>query len=274
MTTPTYETLNVTFEDHIAHVELNRPDKANAMDSQMWTELKNAFEWVDQTKGVRVVVLSGKGKLFTAGLDLSLLMELGSSADKEKCEGRKRENLRRKVLELQECLSVIEKCRHPVIAAIHNGCIGGGVDMTANCCMRYCTADAYFVIKEIDLAITADVGTLQRLPHLIPSGMMREMAYTGRKVFAEEAMRIGLVNQIFEDKETLMKEVMVIAKTVASKSPLAIRGTKEMLLYTRDHSVQDALNYVATWNAAMVLSEDIQEAMMSQMQKREPEYKD
>ncbi|WP_020408023.1 crotonase/enoyl-CoA hydratase family protein [Hahella ganghwensis] len=267
-----YTTLNVTQHKAVATVELSRPEKANALNMAMWDELKAAMEWADQEDTVRVVILRGAGKHFCSGIDL---MDFSSvMTAKEKCEGRKRESLRRMILKLQSSLTAIEDCRKPVIAAIHGGCIGGGVDMVSCCDMRYISEDAYFQIKEIDIGMTADVGTLQRLPHIIQDGLMRELAYTGRKVKADEAIRVGLANHSYANQDELYASVEEIAHIIAAKSPLAIRGTKEMIKYTRDHSVADSLNYVATWNAAMLISEDIQEAMMAQMQKREPTFKD
>jgi enoyl-CoA hydratase len=162
-----------------------------------------------------------------------------------------------------------------VLAAIHNGCVGGGVDLISCTDMRYCSADAYFTIKEIDIGMVADVGTLQRLPKLIGNqGIVREMAFTGRKVLADEALRIGLVNQVFETREAMQAGVREMAALIASKSPLSIRGTKEMLNYSRDHSVADGLNYIATWNAAMLMSSDLTAAMMASMAKQTPQFKD
>jgi enoyl-CoA hydratase len=153
--------------------------------------------------------------------------------------------------------------------------VGGGVDLISCTDMRYCSADAYFTIKEIDIGMVADVGTLQRLPKLIGhQGIVREMAFTGRKVLADEALRIGLVNQVFDSREALYAGVRELAEMVAAKSPLSIRGTKEMLNYSRDHSVADGLNYIATWNAAMLMSGDLMTAMMANMSKQTPEFKD
>jgi enoyl-CoA hydratase len=161
-----------------------------------------------------------------------------------------------------------------VLAAIHGACIGGGVDLICACDMRYCSADAFFSIKEIDIGMTADVGTLQRLPKIIGDGMARELAYTGRKVTGEEAREIGLVNRVFASPDALQAGVMEIAATIAAKSPLSIRGIKEMIVYARDHSVADGLNYIATWNAAMLMSADLKEAMMAGMEKRTPKFRD
>jgi enoyl-CoA hydratase len=262
------ETLKLDIQNHIAHVTINRPEKMNALNQTAWDEITEVFEYLDENVDVRVVVLEGgESKNFCAGIDLSLLMSV--SQNHTKCEGRKREKLRKNVLKLQAPINAIENCSKPVLVAIHGGCIGGGIDLVCGCDMRYCTDDAYFTIKEIDMGMVADLGTLQRLPKLIGEGMVREMAYTGRNVDGREAERIGIVNRSFSDKSTMMEEVMKIAETIAQKSPLSIRGTKHILLHTRDHSVADGLNYMATWNAAMLLSADLQEAFEAKMGKRD-----
>ena len=268
-----FETLSVSLEDHIATVRLNRPEKANAMNAAMWQEIRKAFQWVDETPEARVAVLQGEGKLFTAGIDLQMMMGLGMQIQNE-CDGRTREALRRLILDMQDTLTSLERCRKPVLAAIHGACVGGGIDLVTCADMRYCSADAYFTIKEIDIGMTADVGTLQRLPRLVGEGIARELAYTGRNFEAEEARQIGLVNRLFESREALYAGVREIAATIAAKSPLSIRGTKEMITYARDHSVADSLNYIATWNAAMLMSQDLTEAMMSNMAKKAPSFKD
>lgn len=268
-----FETLEVSMENHIATVRLNRPDKANAMSATMWQEIRQAFQWVDTTPEARVAVLQGEGKLFTAGIDLQMMMGLGPQIQND-CDGRTREALRRVILDLQDTLTSLERCRKPVLAAIHGGCIGGGIDLVTCADMRYASSDAYFTIKEIDIGMTADVGTLQRLPKLVGEGIVRELAYTGRKFDAQEAKEIGLVNRVFESREALYAGVHEIAATIAAKSPLSIRGTKEMITYARDHSVADSLNYIATWNAAMLMSQDLTEAMMSSMAKKAPSFKD
>jgi enoyl-CoA hydratase len=266
-----YETLQVSLEAHVAVIRLNRPDKANAMNLAMWHEMRTAFEWADSTPDVRAVVLEGEGKLFTSGIDLQMMMGLAATI-RDDCDGRTRENLRRTILDLQDCLSSLERCRKPVLAAIHGACIGGGIDLITCADMRYCSADAWFSVKEIDIGMTADVGTLQRLPRLIGEGMARELAYTARKVDAAEARDIRLVNRVFDTPEALAAGVREIAATIAAKSPLAVRGSKEMISYARDHSVADGLNYIATWNAAMLMSNDLQAAMMANMSKQAPKF--
>jgi enoyl-CoA hydratase len=268
---PRFETLEVSIEEQIATVLLNRPDKANAMNAAMWSELQTCFEWLDQQSTVRAVILAGNGKHFCSGLDLSVFGDLhGSSKD----PARRAEYLRRTILRLQGNLTAIEKCRVPVLAAIHKTCIGGGVDMTCCADMRYATEDAYFSIREIDIGMTADVGTLQRLPKLIPEGVVRELAYTGRNMDAEEARELGFVNKVFENRDTMLREVTAIARSIAAKSPLAVRGSKEMLLYSRDHSVAEGLNYIATWNAGMMSQLDLQAGIEAQMNKGRAVYED
>jgi enoyl-CoA hydratase/carnithine racemase len=262
-----YQTLTVSLVDHIATIRPNRPEKANAMNLAMWHEIRQAFKWVDATPEARVAILEGEGKFFTSGIDLQMMMGLGEQIQND-CEARTRENLRQVILDLQDTLTSLERCRKPVLAAIHGACIGGGIDLICCADMRYCSADASFSIKEIDIGMTADVGTLQRLPRLLGEGMARELAYTGRKFDAAEALSIRLVNRVFESREALQKRVHEMAASIAAKSPLSVRGVKEMISFARDHTVADGLNYVATWNAAMLMSNDLQEAMMANMGKR------
>ena len=268
-----YQHFKVDLQNNIAHVAFNRPDKANALNMEAWQEMQAIFEDFSTNPEARVVVLSGEGKHFCAGIDLELLMSV-AGFQQISCGGRRSEKIRDLVLKLQGCINAIEKCAKPVLAAIHNGCIGGAVDIVTACDMRYSTTDAYFTVKEIDLGMVADIGTLQRLPKLIAPGLAAEMAYTGRKVSGTEAQSMGLVNHTYPSKDALLEGVMQIAATIAAKSPVSIRGTKEVLRYTRDHGVDDALNYMATWNAGMLLSEDLQEAFKASMEKRAPVFKD
>lgn len=268
-----YQTLDVRLDGAVATVALNRPDKANAMSRPMWGELRAAMQWVDATPAVRVAILSAHGKFFTAGIDLAMLGELRDSVATG-CAGRAREQLRREILDLQGTIDAVERCRKPVIAAIHGACIGGGVDLVTACDMRYCSDGAWFAIREIDVGLTADVGTLQRLPRLVGEGMARELAYTGRTVQGREAAMIHLVNRCYDDAGALRDGVSDLARTLAEKSPLALRGCKEMITYARDHSVADALNYVATWNASMLVSDDLDEALRAGREKRAPRFAD
>jgi enoyl-CoA hydratase len=268
------DSLKIKIDSAVAEIELNRPDKANALDEELWFALGDCFRELDENEAVRVCILSGAGSNFTAGIDLKFLQSVGQEVEHFDCEGRKREYLRRKIIKLQAAFTQIEECRKPVLAAIHGGCIGGGIDLISACDLRYSTSDAVFQIKEIDLGLTADVGTLQRLPKLIPQGIVRELAYTGRKFSGEEAREFGLVNSCYADQKSMISAVRKIAEQIMDKAPLAIRGVKEMLLHSRDNSVADGLNYVATWNSAMLLSADLEESVMAMMQNRSAEYKD
>ena len=266
-----YEAFELTVKDHVAHLALNRPGKLNTMIPAFWTEIVEIFKALEQDPSVRAAVISSTGRHFTAGMDLSVFTNLvPATAD----QGRLREQFRRTVLTIQECFNVIERARFPVLAAIQGGCIGGGVDMVTACDMRYCSADAFFQVAEINIGMTADVGTLQRLPHVLPSGMVRELAYTGRRLSAQRALAFGLVNEVFETQEALVDGVLAIAAEIAGHSPLAVAGTKEMLNYARDHSVSDSLNYIATWNAAMFIGNDMAEAFAAKAAKRPPVYED
>jgi enoyl-CoA hydratase len=266
-----YKTLKVSLDDYsIASVVLNRPEKANALNLESWMELKEAFLDLDEDSAVRVVLLSGEGKHFCSGIDLSLLQHLTQPADLG--EGYRNEKLRKQIRELQEVITTIQNCSKPVIASISGSCIGAGLDIASACDMRYASEDAYFSIREIDMGIVADLGTLQRLPGIISQGIVRELAYTGRNVQASEAEKMGLVNKYYLTKEALIAEVRVLAKTISEKSPLALRGTKHILNYSRDHTIADSLNYVATWNAATLLSADLTEAFTAMQEKREPRF--
>ena len=267
-----YQTLDLKVENHIAHIRLNRPKAYNSMIIEFWQEMIDVFAEIEMTPEARVVVISSEGKHFTAGLDLAAFAGIAQEMTSDEDGARIRERMKTTVLELQESFNVIERCRLPVLACIQGACIGGGVDMISACDMRYCTEDAFYCIQEINIGMTADVGTLQRLPHLIPSGLVRELAYTGRRMMADEAKTSGLVNEVFESQEAMLEKVMEIAAEIASKSPLAVYGTKEMINYTRDHSVDDALKYMAVWQSGMFFSKDLMEAAAANQAKKTPSF--
>jgi enoyl-CoA hydratase len=268
-----FKTLKVALDGPVASIEFNRPERANAMELAMWTELRDAMRWLDETAAAHVGVISGAGKHFTSGIDLALLAGMKAQI-RDDCDGRAREKLRRLILYMQDTLSSIERCRKPVIAAIHGACVGAGIDLITACDLRYCSADAFFAVREIDVGLTADVGTLQRLPHIVGEGAARELAYTGRKLGGAEAKELRLVNQCYPDQEALTAAMRELAATLAAKPPLALRGCKEMITYARDHTVADGLNYVATWNAAMLLSTDLDEALAAGREKRAAKFRD
>jgi enoyl-CoA hydratase len=271
--TVSYTTFDLDIADQVAHLKLKRPEAFNSMTLAFWQEIVDGFEEIAVTPAVRAVVISSTGKHFTAGMDLSVFSNVAGNEPKVD-RARQNEQLRRNVLEMQQSFSVIEECRVPVIAAIQGGCIGGGVDMISACDIRLCTKDAWFCIQEINIGMVADVGTLQRLPYLIPEGLVRELAYTGRRLMANRALKAGLVNEVYDSQEAMVEAALAMAREIASKSPLAVTGTKEMLNYSRDHSVADGLNHIATWNAGMLHSDDLMEALTAQKQKRQPKFAD
>ena len=267
-----YECFKVSIADKIAQVVLNRPDKRNSMNPAFWKELPEIIKDIDYGSKARVIVLSSTGPHFTSGLDVSSFGAISNPADDDK--DKKTRKLQAgtafydNVLHMQESFSCIEQCRIPVLVAIQGGCIGGGVDLVTACDIRYATEDAFLTIFETNIGMTADVGTFPRLVKLIPEGYVREMAYTGRRVSAQEAKSMGLINQVFPDQAAMLEAVMEIARDIASKAPLAVYGCKRMINYARDHSTADSLDYIAIWNATHLQIEEIQEAMAANAEKR------
>jgi enoyl-CoA hydratase len=236
-------------------------------------------EDIDAHAKARVIVISSTGKHFSAGMDLSVFtggQSAGTTAAGSKEErGRVRANLRHAVLGIQESFNVLERARMPVLAAIQGGCVGGAVDMTSACDCRYATEDAFFVIQEINLGMTADVGTFPRLCQLLPQGYVRELAYTGRRLPARRAMELGLVNEIFPTQDAMLAHVMAVAHEIAEKSPLAVHGSKVMINYARDHTIADGLDYIATWQAGMYNPEtDMRESFTARQEKRAAAFAD
>ena len=263
-------TLSVTIDQHIAHIQLSRPEAYNSMIPAFWAELPQVVRAIDAEALARVIVISSSGKHFSAGMDLAVFAAMGNTFNGE--PARRAERMRRLVLELQDSFNALEQVRIPVLVAMQGGVIGGAVDMVSAADCRYCSEDAFFCIKETEIGMTADVGTLQRLPHLIPQGLVRELAFTGRNLGAKEALACGLVNQVFSDQVSMLEAVMQIAAKIAANSPMAVAGCKEMINYTRDHSVTDSLTYMATWQAGMFQMPDVQEALAAAQQKRQPQF--
>ncbi|WP_336366351.1 crotonase/enoyl-CoA hydratase family protein [Marinobacter sp. C2H3] len=268
-----YESFAVEVNNHIAHVQFCRPDALNTMNRAFWLELPRCVQDIEANTDARVIVLSSTGKHFSAGMDLSVFTD-PKSVPMSGDPGRMAENLRRVVLQLQDTLTALENVRLPVLAAVQGGCIGGALDLVCAADSRYCTADAYFTIKETELGMTADVGTLQRLPKLMPEGVVRELAYTGRKFEAAEAHRLGFVNAVYDTQEAMLAGVMAIAAQIAANSPLAVTGCKEMIHFARDHSVADSLKYMATWQSGMFRPTDMMKSFQAKAQKQAPQYDD
>jgi enoyl-CoA hydratase/carnithine racemase len=261
--------VEVAIEDGVAHVELARPDRLNAMDGEMFAAIGEAFRAVGRDPAVRAVLLSGRGRHFTAGLDLEYALRQFLPAA---CPGRAAEARLRHIEWLQDAFGAAESARPPVIAMIHGGCIGAGVDLASACDLRVASADAFFQVAEVDVAITADLGTLQRLGYLIPHGVLRELAYTGRRMGAEEAARYGLVNRVEPDRDSALAAASALAATIAAKSPLAVAGAKRSLNHSRGRPVEAGLRDVALWNAATLVSADLEEAVKARLGKTEPGF--
>ncbi|MBB4077470.1 enoyl-CoA hydratase [Lewinella aquimaris] len=236
--------------EKIATLTFDRPERANALDIAGWEAMRAAFERADADEAVNVVVLTGEGKHFCAGIDLSVLAGL-----QETLTGKQKEieeQLRDFIANLQDCITAIERCRKPVIAAVYGGCIGGGVDIITACDLRYCTTDAYFSVKEVDLGIVADLGTLQRLPRIVSPGIAAELAFTARRVDGKEAQRIGLVNEALANAKQLQFRVGQTADAIAAKPPRITAGIKATLLHQRNHTLPEGLDYVASYSAALM----------------------
>lgn len=255
-----YKTLTVTTDGHIARITLDRPDRLNAMNADFWNELPAAVRALDAGGDIRAIVIDANGKHFTAGLDLGMF---GAPPDPADVNARvqKAARFRHNTALMQQTFSALEDCRVPVIAALHGGCIGGGVDLISACDLRYASRDAYLTVYEINVGLTADVGTFPRLCKLLPEGIVRELAYTGRRMDAEEGERRGLFNAVLESKEAALERALEVANEIAGKSPLAVHGCKRMITYARDHNTADSLDYVVTWNAGMLHSEEVMAAV-------------
>jgi enoyl-CoA hydratase len=267
---------NLTIENNIAQLTLNRPEKRNSMIPEFWDELPQIIRRIDQESLARVIVISSTGPHFTSGIDISVF----ESSKKETVDHEKQQELNRvagaklydTVQYLQQTFSCLEESRIPILVAIQGGAIGGGVDLITACDMRYMTEDAFLSIFEINIGMTADVGTFPRICKLLPEGVVKELAYTGRKMSATEAKALGLVNEIYKDHEAMLLGVMKIAQKIARKAPLAIYGSKRIINYARDHSTADTLDYIGIWNASMLQQDEIREAMTAPKEDRDPNF--
>lgn len=254
----------------LAWVWLNRPEKKNAMNPPAWSELPGIFEDLSNDPEIRAVILAGKGPSFSAGIDLmSMIGELPELLDNEQKGGVKWQLLK-KIYPLQETMTCIETCRKPVIAAVHGYCIGAGLDMITACDIRLCTQDAVFSLREAAVGFVADVGVLQRIPLIVGQGIARELAYTAKNIDAQRAKNILLVNEIYEDMDTLLAEAETMAMAIAENSPLAVQASKDVLNYGVGKSVDEGLKYVAAISSNIIPSHDLMEAVTAFSQKRKP----
>ena len=273
-----YSCFDVSIANDVAHIVLNRPDKRNSMIHEFWDELPTIVQSIDQNSTARVIVLSSTGPHFTSGLDTSIFgSSVESSDNPENVEKSKRQRSAKHydtIKHMQKSFTCLEQCRIPVIAAIQGGAIGGGVDLVTACDLRYMTEDGFLSIYEINIGMTADVGTFPRITHLLPEGIVKELAYTGRRISAQEAKQHGLVNEIYTDHEAMLEATMGIALQIATKAPLAVYGSKKIINYSRDHSTADSLDYISLWNASMLQPDEISEAFAAAQEEREGDFVD
>ena len=267
-----FETIEVRTEDDVAHIVLNRPARANALDATMWRELADAFDWLDGG-AARVGILSGAGEHFCAGIDLAFLQAVQAQVAALPTAERV-PSLEALIRDLQAATGAAERCSRPVIAAIHGACIGGGLDLVVACDLRFASRDARFSVKEIDLAIVADLGSLQRLPRLVGEGIARELAYTGREFDGEAAAAMRLVNAVLPDREALMRHATAVAQEIAAKSPATVRGIKASMNFGLEHGVDESLAHIARHNARALFSADLREAVTALRERRVPKFED
>ncbi len=268
----TSDVLTIEVGDHVATLWLDRPEKRNAMGQAFWDDLPVAMAAIGADPSIRVVIIAARGPHFSVGLDLVAMAGISSipeSADGIRPSSATRAwHARKQVIKMQASITAVADCPLPVIAAIQGYCIGGGVDLISACDIRLASADALFSVRETKVAIVADVGSLQRLPAIIGKGHLAELAYTGKDIDATRAESIGLVNAISADADTVVADARAMAAEIAANSPLAVQGTKAVLVACEDRSVSEGLDYVATWNSAFLASDDLTEAMTAFMEKR------
>lgn len=265
-----FKSIKVECSNNIAQVLLLGPGPGNAMGPEFWQEFPVAIAELSLDKNVRVIVIKGSGKHFCSGLDLAKMMPV--LAKSGKMLGEERSELLKLIVSMQAAISSVENCTKPVIAAIHGACIGAGVDLIAACDIRICSSDARFSVREVKVAIVADLGSLQRLPHIIGEGRTRELALTGKDIQAAEAMQFGLVTHVFEDIESLNAGAQNLATEIAENPPLVVAGVKQMLNESRDQTVAVGLHKVAVWNSAFLHSAELEEAITAFMQKRQTKF--
>lgn len=281
---PQHDHFNLTFPSpFVVHVEISRPEKLNAFTEPMVHSLGAIFTQLSSDPDVRAILLTAAGpRAFTAGLDVQSASESGPLSQSSESQelgtaeldtARKAVLLRRHILQFQNSVSAIEKCEKPVIAVLHGISYGIALDITTCCDVRFCARDTRFAVKEVDIGLAADVGTLTRLPKAnVPMSWVKEVCFTAREVGAEEALRVGLVSRVCESREEAVRGALELAQLIATKSPVAVQATKEVLNFSRDHSVQDGLGYVAAYNMGMVQSDDVRDAMLAGLRKTKPKF--
>ena len=262
--------IEVERRDQTGLIWLNRPAKRNALSSDMWEDLPRAADLLSAEPDIRVIVVAGRGPAFSVGIDLEML---GGLSPQGASEASRRMALYNRIKELQTTFTALADSPKPVIAAIHGYCLGAGIDLITACDIRVASSDATFGVRETAMGLVADVGTLQRLPSIIGPGHVAEMVYTGRDIDATRALRIGLINDVYEDSDATLNAALGLAAAIGSNSPLVVQGAKAILNARRRKTVAEGLDHVAVWNAAFLLSDDLTEAMAAFAEKRRPDFK-
>lgn len=266
---PASEVISVEVADHIATVWLDRPDKLNAMAVEFWSEFPKIIEALGADKSVRVIVIGGRGRAFTVGIDLMAFAPMLASSESDVAT---RQELYRKIKEMQHTFTSLADCPKPVIAAVHGYCLGGGIDLITAADIRLASADAVFSVRETKIGMVADVGTMQRLPNIVDPGRVAELVFTGKDFSATEAAEMGLVSHVYPDVDSLHKNAMALAEEIAANSPLVVEGAKQVLRAGESMSMADALDYMAVWNAGFLTSNDLREALTAHLEKRPPDF--
>lgn len=269
----TYESLTVEVNDHVAQVTLTGPGKGNAMGPAFWAELPVAFAALDADPDVRAIVLTGSGRNFSYGLDLAAMGGTLTPMMADGALAKERADFHTKLRAMQQAITAVADCRTPTIASVQGWCIGGGVDLISAVDIRYASADAKFSVREVKLAIVADVGSLARLPLILNDGQLRELALTGKDIDAARAEKIGLVNDVFADAEASLAAAHETAREIAANPPMTVRGVKDVLDEQRTEQVSASLRYVAAWNSAFIASKDLTEGITAMFEKRPPQFK-
>ena len=265
----TFSHIEIERRHHTGLIWLNRPEKRNALSADMWADLPVAAAALSEDDDLRAIIVAGRGPAFTVGIDLQMLATLAPEGDSE---AARRMAIYRRIRELQASFTSLADSPKPVIVAIQGYCLGAGIDLITACDIRLASSDATFGVRETVMGLVADVGTLQRLPSIIGPAHAAEMVYSGRDIDAQRALRIGLVNEVYPDADTTLKAATELADTIAANSPLVVQGAKRVLKTGEGRTVAEGLDYVAVWNAAFLLSDDLTEAMTAFVEKRKPEF--
>ena len=267
---------DIEFLGHVAHIKLNRPEKRNAMNWDFWRDLPRIVGDIDTHARARCIVLSSTGPVFSAGLDLSLfgqdVFASSKTAKMNEKELQTPQNFMSFLSFLQDSISSLQKARIPVICAIQGGCIGGGVDLICSADIRLATNDAFFSIRETKIGMVADVGTFPRIVKLLPEGIVKELAFTGRNFSAQEAKEYGFVNKLYESHDSLIEGALEIANEIASNSPAAVYGCKRVIDFSRDHTIDEGLEWINMWNASMLSQSELMEGFQSYKSKKEGKF--